>query len=257
MPVPDHTSASQLSTYASCPRKYAFRYVDHVESEFKSVSLVLGSVFHGAVQWYVERRAEGERPDIEDALLIARADFAAATEVGNLRWGRWTREDLAEHARRLVAFFLRERGDLPVRSTEARFEMDLYDPETGEILPRTYIGFFDLLLDGSVGELKTARSEYTPMQIASNLQLGGYLVAADRHGLGGLDLMVIIKNRQPRLQQLRLKPSPKAESWFLEAACSIERSIAAGHFPPSPGWMCGSCEYQQRCLGQVVDAEAA
>jgi len=252
--LPKHCSAAQLSTYAACPKKYELCYLEHADQEFTSVGLALGGVVHAAVEWFFDRKVEGHDPSVDDALQILRADFAAALDT-EIRLGKWTPKDLEEHARRLVRHLLENIGDLPVRASEVRFEMALYDAETGEVLPRPFIGFFDLLLDGgNVVELKTARSEYTPIQVATNLQIGGYLVALEQLDLGDtLDLVVVVKNRKPRLQKLRLKPTPQSEDWFLSAATRIERSIQARHFPPSPGWSCGSCEYQRRCLGRAAE----
>lgn len=41
--IPPTTSASQLTAYSMCPRLYAMRYVYHVDPEFRSLNLALGS----------------------------------------------------------------------------------------------------------------------------------------------------------------------------------------------------------------------
>lgn len=258
MRLPEHTSAAQLSTYAMCPKKYRLRYVDRAEAEFKSVSLALGSTVHSSIGWWFQQRMRGRQPRLEEALEIVPADFAAATD-GETRWGQWTKEALESHAARLVLHFLEKFGELPVRAIETRFTLDLYDPDTGEMLPRRLLGFFDLLI-GAAGavELKTARNDWDRFDIASNVQVAAYLMAIDvLRAAETLDILVIIKNKSPRIQQVRLRPRPESRRWFLESASSIERAIQDGHFPPAPGRGCASCEYQQRCLGQVLDVEAA
>ena len=75
--LPEHTSASQLNTYASCPRKYSLRYLEKTPPEDRSPSLVLGSVVHSAIGWFFEAKITGESPAPVDAAELARADFAA------------------------------------------------------------------------------------------------------------------------------------------------------------------------------------
>ena len=97
--LPEHTSASQLNTYARCPRAYRYKYIDGVEPEFKSVSLALGSAVGSAIAWFFDEQKAGRAPTIEDAVAIVRADLAAAT-TGNVYWGKWTEPDLTERAER-------------------------------------------------------------------------------------------------------------------------------------------------------------
>ncbi|MBO6936791.1 MAG: PD-(D/E)XK nuclease family protein [Deltaproteobacteria bacterium] len=250
MGLPDHTSASQLKTYSMCPRKYAFRYLDRAESEHTSPSLVLGSVVHSAVGWFFEERVGGHSPSVSDALDICHADFAAAVEGAPVRWGRWTKADLLEHAERLVRFFLQEEHDLRVAGVEERFEVELRHPTTLEPLPRPFVGYFDFrVVGGEVVELKTARSAYSGIDIASNLQFGAYAAVLEDIDAARLSVWVIVKNKRPRLQKLPVVADPDRQRWFFDAAMAIEKAILAGHFPPAPGWMCSSCEYQKQCLG--------
>ena len=78
MPLPDTTSATQLSTYADCPRKYRYRYLDHAEPEYKAVGLALGSAVHSSIGWYYERRRDGKAPSISEVMSITGADLTAA-----------------------------------------------------------------------------------------------------------------------------------------------------------------------------------
>ncbi len=258
MGLPEHISASQLSTYARCPRKFRYRYLDRAEPEFRGVGLALGTVVHGAAQWWFERKRDRGEPTMKEVMDIVRADFAAAIHDG-LRWGAWTPADLRAQAERLVRTFIEKFGDIHVEATEKRFELSLYDPETGESVQRPLVGYFDFSIGaGRVMELKTARSDYGPLDLTTSLQFAAYLMALDQQSEGGeLDLVVLIKNRVPRIQRLKLHPNVRSERWFLRAATDIERSIQAGHFPPAPGYGCSSCEYQRRCLGTEQAGAAA
>ncbi len=260
MPLPSTTSATQLSTFASCPRKYRYRYLDKAEPEYKAVGLVLGSAVHSSIGWYFERCRDGRTPSITETLSITGADLTAGLN-DKVRLGKWNKPDLTRHACALVECFLQKFGELPVIGTEVPFEVELYDPETGEVLPRKLLGYLDFTVEGGgLIELKTARSEYSEVDIARNLQFGGYAYALRQLNLGKhLDVIVLIKNKTPRIQQVRIEPNPRAERWFLESAAAIERAILSGNYPPAPGFGCAMCEYQGRCLGigEVSHAEAA
>ena len=248
--LPRHTSASQMGTYATCPRKFRFKYLDGAEPEYRSVSLALGSAVHSAIGWWFDQKNAGEKPTLEGAGAIVRADLTAATDEAT-RYGKWTHEDLEKHAERLVQCFLNRYAELPVEDTEARFDLELIDPDTGEVMPRTMLGYFDFILnDRRVVELKTARSAYSEVDIVKNLQFGGYRHALRQLGIGDeMHVVVILKNKAPRLQNIRLEPDAQCEEFFLRTAADIERAILAGHFPAAPGFGCGGCEYQRRCLG--------
>lgn len=253
MGLPEHTSASQLTTYASCPRKYALRYLEGAAAEDRGPSLVIGSVVHSAVAWFYDAQIAGEQPTVQDALDIGRADFAAQLHGPPIRLGQWTRDDLRAHALRLAAFFLGRHSELPVVATEERISLEVVHPTTGEVLGRPLLGYLDLRLENrKVIELKTARSRYQPTDLASNLQFGAYAASLDALQLETLDVWVILKNRSPDLQKLRVSKSIERLTWFFEAAQEIEAAIDAGHFPPSPGWTCATCEYRTRCLGSAV-----
>lgn len=68
-------SASQLSCYLMCPRKYAFRYVERVEAEHRSAALCFGSAVHSALEWFHDERLLGHSPDVLDVISIFMADW--------------------------------------------------------------------------------------------------------------------------------------------------------------------------------------
>jgi putative RecB family exonuclease len=261
MGLPEHTSASQLSTYASCPKKYSLRYLEGAQREHTGVGLVLGSVVHATLGWWHDRKQLGHTPTMEDALRIAEADLQASLDGPPVEWGRWTEEDFREHCESMVRFAITTLGDLPVRTTEARFTLPLIDPNTGRRLPRPLLGYYDFVLAGGrIVELKTARAEYNDTNVRTSLQFAAYLTAMDEHrSAKALDLEIVVKTKKPKLQRITLVPTPEIKLWFWQTAAAIEGAIAAGHFPPSPGFACGYCEYKQRCLGtaEVAYGQAA
>jgi CRISPR/Cas system-associated exonuclease Cas4 (RecB family) len=261
--VPPSTSASQLTTYAMCPRKYELRYVLHAEPESRAPGLALGSAVHSAVAWYFDERAAEREPSIDDVARVLRADLDAATSYSNMRWASTTPEKLRAEADLLVRAFLAARGELPVKETEVRFDLAIVDPETGEEMRRPLVGYVDMeLVTGNFIELKTARRAYSEVDLRTNLQFACYRTAARYYGVD-IEVMAIVRTKRPRLQHVTLPHDGDVSRWFMRAAASIERAILAGHFPPAPGPMCASCEYRRACLGveardtEVADAEEA
>ncbi|MFO0680536.1 MAG: PD-(D/E)XK nuclease family protein [Sandaracinus sp.] len=258
--LPPHTSASQLATYASCPRRYELKYVLHTEPDERSTNLALGSAVHGAVEWWFEERLRGEEPRLDQALRIARADLAAGLTADRVAWRDETPATLRAEAERLVRFYVAEMGDLDVAATEVPFELPIVDPDAGEPMPRRLIGYFDMeRASGNVVELKTAKVAYSEIACRASLQFSAYRTAARYFGVD-VELHAIVRTKQLKLQRIVLPHDRVVSRWFMRAAAQIERGILAGVFPPAPSTMCAACEYRRTCLGLVeeaADAEAA
>lgn len=258
--LPSFTSATQLVTYASCPRRYAYRYVERRAPEHRAAGLVLGAAVHTALAWYFQERVEEREPAVDDVLRIVRADLGAGLSDDAVRLRGITPEALHGEAARLVRLFLDGQGDMAVREVELRFDFVITDPDTGEQMPRAMVGYFDIeLAAGNVVELKTAKRAYSPVALRSGLQFAAYRTAAAYAGVD-VELLALVRTKQPRVQHVVLPRDREVSRWFMRAAASIERAILGGHFPPAPGATCASCEYRRGCLGveaEVVDAEAA
>ena len=48
--VLDYLSFSGITTYANCPRRFYFIYVEHAPEEFVPAALAFGAAFHRAVE---------------------------------------------------------------------------------------------------------------------------------------------------------------------------------------------------------------
>src|ERR1700676_1536124 len=54
-----YLSHSQISLMRSCPRKFAFRYVEKADSDFIPSSLIFGGSIHTALELHYRCRLEG------------------------------------------------------------------------------------------------------------------------------------------------------------------------------------------------------
>jgi putative RecB family exonuclease len=246
--VPEHTSASQLSCYAQCPKKYWFRYIAKAKSETKGDGLILGSAVHSALGWWFDERHLGREPSKLDVRAILRADMHACHPVGE----GGSLDRLVTEGFSMVEAFLAHGGDFDVVQTEAPMSLTIVDPASGEVMPRQLIGYLDFCTaDGNVIELKTARAAYSRIAIVTNLPFAAYCAALDlAGGSGRLGLVALIRTKKPRVQVETILPSRNRTHWFMSVACALERAIAAGVYPPTPSAMnCGACEFKGRCLG--------
>ncbi len=242
-----------------CGRLYHFRYVLHAEPEFRSLNLALGSAVHSTIGWWFLERLQGHQPTVEAAEKILSADIAAETAQTTIRWKNETPEGLEAKGQALVRAYLSEYGDIPVVGVEQRFEVDMEDPETGEVLPRPLVGYFDLLVrkGDEIVEIKTTARAWHPLSIVRHLQVGAYVTAANalHGGPARIAIHAILKQRSPRVEEYPVERGEPDNAWFFHAAKAIESAIQAGHFPPSPGPTCFECEFGKACLasrGEVV-----
>ena len=61
-------SHSQINLYQTCPRKYAYQYIDKMKVESDSLHLVLGSAVHSGLEWLYEQVRNHQVPSLEDVL---------------------------------------------------------------------------------------------------------------------------------------------------------------------------------------------
>lgn len=255
--LPPSTSASQLTTYVMCPRKFAFQYVLGAEPEFRSTALALGSAIHSAVDWWFTERLDSRTPTIDDALRIVSSDLLAEIEGQRIRWKTSSPESLDEDARRYLALYLERHGTMEVAQVEQAFEVDLEDADTGEVRGRKLKGYFDLVLENRrIIELKTSARAWDEGALVRHLQVGAYIHSANtlHGGPHPIEVQVILKlKREPRIESHVVERGEPANRWWLRAAWAIEDAIAAGHYPPSPSHLCGECEFEKACAAWLEE----
>ena len=245
-------SPSQITSYLTCPRKYAFRYIEKLPVPFKAAALAFGSAVHGALEVFHEKRMDGETLHVDEIIHAFRVDWEAEV-AGDLRF----KEDenaatLRDQGEALLRLYVAANADAPVRAVEWPFEVPLIDTGTGEVLGPNLRGIFDLILDGDLlVELKTAARAYDAGTLARHLQISAYAYAY-RQSVGRdptIKVVALLKLRKPRLDVYEATRTPTDDAWFVHLAVEVRRGIEAGVLPPSPSWQCGDCEYAEPCRG--------
>ena len=243
-------SISQIQAYLGCPLKYRFQYIDQLPRPWRPAALVFGSSVHAAIEWFHKERLAGAKPRVEDVLQIFDADWFAQTLEPVVFQGSETKEDLQAKGRAMVRLYVEEQHPAAPVAVEEGFELELADPETGEMLAVPLRGYIDLIEEGdTLVELKTAARALPPGDIERHLQVSTYaLVYWQLHGVvPRLRIDMLLKTKQPRLERFETTRTPGDLAWTARLIERTVRAIEGGHFFPNPSWRCTECEYFAQC----------
>lgn len=244
-------SASQLSTWLACGRKYAFRYAYRLPPEHRPAALAFGSAVHSALEVLHLARLDGDTTtDPTRFVRVFRADWQAEVDAQlSFKEG-----DSPEHLRalgeQLVAAYMRWLGDRPIVAAEQPFEIDLVDPETGEVSGERMRGYFDVIFpDDVVVEVKTAARRFDEGTIARKLQFSAYAYAwrqmRDRDPT--VLIVSLLKQKRPDVVESIALRTKEDDAFFFHLALDVADAIDQRCFPPNPGFMCSDCEYGKAC----------
>lgn len=257
LPLPVRESHSSLSTYAACPRRYAFRYVERLPGEVPRWWFTFGSAVHRAFEafdraWMRARRGGMPAPGYE---VLARA-FGDAVETT----GCDPEEAARYHVRSgpvLLAYLERAvTSDAEPVGVELGFGVDV--PVVGDETPVRFVGYIDRIdrrPDGAIEVIdhKTGKPR-SQDEADRDRQLTAYAFACARGGL-----------RDPSSGEVL--PAPVrlglhfAETglmvWTTRSADELEAfgarlvgevgAIRRREFAPRPGNACRWCEYRATC----------
>lgn len=243
-------SASQISTYLACPRKWRFRYELGLTPEHRPAALSLGRAVHSAIEALHLAKLEGETIETAKLVRTFRADWQAELDSGlsfksdespgMLRWQ-------GEH---LVAEYARWLADRKVVAAEMPFEVDLVDPETGEVSHERLRGYFDVILEGDViGEVKTAARRFDEGTLSRKLQFSAYAYAWRQLRDRDPTVLVVslLKNKKPEVVEAVARRTLEDDAFFVQLALEVADAIDQRAFPANPSFMCGDCEYAKAC----------
>jgi putative RecB family exonuclease len=243
-------SVSQVQTYLGCPLQYRFRYIDKIPPPWRPAALAFGSSVHAAVEWFHRERLAGRSPEPEAVAKMFDADWFAQNLEPVVFSEKESKETLAEKGRELVRLYAEQvDGTLP-RLIEDRFEIDLVDPETGEIFDVRLRGVIDLVEeDGTLVELKTAARTFDVGSLERHIQLSTYaLVRLLATGtIPPLRIDALLKTKASRLERLPATRTVEDLAWTARLILSVAQAIRSGCFFPNPSWRCGECEFLAHC----------
>jgi putative RecB family exonuclease len=243
-------SVSQVNAYLGCPLKYRFQYVDQIPRPWRVAALAFGSSVHAAVEWFHKERLAGRHPATADVLELFDADWYAQNLEPIAFSERESQELLAERGRAMLELYVESANGVKPVTVEQPFELDLADPETGELLEVRLRGIVDLIEDGdTLVDLKIAARNTSPEDVERHLQLSTYALVyfLSRGTVPKLRLDVLLKTGKPRLERHETSRSVETLGWTARLIQQVAQAIEAGHFFPSPSWRCSDCEFAAHC----------
>ena len=250
--VEGHLSATQLTTYLGCARRYYMGYVLKLPWPAVPSALVYGSAIHAALAALHEARLEGRTPEMADLMDVYQLAWVAEQKTIEFRDGE-TLEGLNAMARAMLALAIEQAPPGRVLCVEERFSISV-----GDNLP-PLVGVLDLVveIDGKavIYEHKTAARRWTPDQANDSLQASAYAAASIEMGLPGIHAAadveirfgVFTKTQKPALTVLPTRRSERDIDELRETAAEIWRAKEAGIFPRNRSWQCRSCPFFDPC----------
>jgi putative RecB family exonuclease len=263
-PKRDYLSYSAVRTFQSCPLKYRFRYIDGLQEDCVSSSLIFGSAIHAAVEFFFQQQLAGEESPTSDRLMeVYRFAWQDRSET-EIRFGKTeSAESLDELADRMLSAFLE--SDL---SQPAGRIIGVEEELRGELMSGLpdLLGRIDLLLETDdsilVQDFKTSRSAWKAHQAEDQSeQLLLYADLARRLVPGKrlrLQFAVVTKGKTPKCQLLEAKFDQAKLDRTKQVFSHVWSAIQTGHFYPSPSPMqCPGCGYRDRCAAWRGNSDPA
>ena len=250
MVQPRVISISQVNAYLGCPLKYRFQYVDKIPRPWRVGGMAFGTSIHAAVEWFHKERMSGRTPVLPDVLQVFDADWYAQNVEPLVFSERESREGLADKGRAMLQLYVESVNGTKAVAVEQPFELDLADPETGEVLEVRLRGIIDLIEEGDVlVDLKTAGRTLESGGLDRHLQLSAYALAylLFKGSVPRLRLDMLLKTTKPRLERHETTRSIEDLSWTARLIREVSLAIETEHFFPNPSWRCTECEYFAHC----------
>lgn len=255
-----YLSHTQVSLMRSCPRKFAFQYVEKAPKDFLPTALLFGGSIHSALELFFRARLEGLAVTPE-ALLSAFHDNwrRQQNDAGANVPVRFNKTEDADKlhvlADRMIAAFLASPLANP-KGTILGIEEELrvvLDPELPDLLAKV-----DLVTqtDGSlhVIDFKTSRSRWNEQKAEESgeqLVIYGVTMARMSTSLGlpvKLYFAVLTKHKTPLVQLIPVATDPQRVATMKESVSQVWSAIQSGNFYPSPSPQnCTSCPFRSRC----------
>ena len=243
-------SISQVNAYLGCPLKYRFQYVDQIPRPWRVAAMAFGTSVHAAVEWFHKERMSGGSPELPEVLKVFDADWYAQNTEPLVFSERESKDSLAEKGRAMIQLYVESTNGTKAVAVEQAWELDLADPETGELLDVRLRGIIDLVEEGDVlVDLKTAGRTLESGGLERHLQLSTYALAYLLiHGsIPKLRLDMLLKTAKPRLERHETTRSLDDLVWTARLIREVALAIETEHFFPNPSWRCTECEYFAHC----------
>ena len=255
-----YVSHSQLSLMRSCPRKFAYTYVEKAPRDYLPVALIYGGSVHAALEGYYRSRMEGLALSASDMLDVYHDAWQEERDNAGqdvpVKFNKGDDEDKVHAlAHRTFDAFLASPLANPkgtVLGIEEELRVVLH-PDLPDVLARV-----DLVTMSDtavyVCDFKTARSRWTDekaLESSDQLVLYGVTAAGMARHVGlpiKLSFAVLTKAKTPVVQVLPVPTDAARVASMTQTALTTWSAIQEGHYFPNPGPMnCSGCPFHSRC----------
>jgi CRISPR/Cas system-associated exonuclease Cas4 (RecB family) len=254
-----YLSHSQLSLMRSCPRKFAFQYVEKVRPDHVAATLLFGGSIHAALELYYRCQLEGLGVT-KEALLSAYHDAwhrerRDASDAVPIRYNKGDDDDkLHALAARMLTAFLKSPLASP-KGTILGIEEEMrvvLDPALPDVLAKV-----DLVTQTDDGlhviDFKTSKArwnEQKALESGDQLLLYGVTVARMSRNLGvpvRLHFAILTKHKTPLVQLMLVPTDTSRVAAMKDGVAQVWEAIQTGNFYPSPSPMnCTACQFRSK-----------
>lgn len=258
-----HISASQLRSYSGCPLAWHLsrtRRPEHVSS-----TLVFGSAFHAAAEYFYQKRLEGKTATFQDLMAAYDAIWDKRENIGGGKppppvkySAKAGPTELHQTAARMLEAFLAHAA-ANVGEVIAVEEEFLVQMAPGLPALKGRIDLIEIRREPSgdrrlhLVDFKTAAKRMNPEDVDRG-QLDLYAIAMRETGLLEqlrlplvLRLDVVTKTKTPEITPIEITPNRYNENRVIAKAREVWKCMSAGVCYPNPSWMCSGCGFKTLC----------
>ncbi|NIM16564.1 MAG: Dna2/Cas4 domain-containing protein [Candidatus Aminicenantes bacterium] len=239
-------SFSAISTFKSCPRAFAYKYIKKLPEAFYTIEAYMGGCVHKTLEWAYNQRQEGYEPTLD----MAWEQYKGSWNSGNFENIIIVKDDMAKEdyfnqGRDFIGYFFNHVFPQDKSTTlylEHQFEM----PMGEEIVYRGVIDRISKGVDGTirVTDYKTGRVEH-PLE---NLQLPSYALYIFQHNIDQEIELCFEDLREQRTMVVSFsrKELKRIKEELLQEIEQI-RNTKEEDFITRPSMLCLWCGYNNIC----------
>lgn len=231
--APKRLSPSAADTYADCPAKWEAKYLLNAQEE-SGEDAEVGTLSHAVLEGLFKLPAE--RRTLEEARkLLAQVGTQQPTTRQRLAWGYVA-----------TAMKMEDPTQVRVLGNEVRVR-------GVEVAGVPFTGIIDRVEEDFLGgvrvvDYKTGKRPAPQFMEPKRRQVTLYALGWEATGGGRVDTAALMWLKAKKLDEVSLDETRESTSiWFSDQWAGIKRDLAAGHFEPNPGPLCGWCPALETC----------
>ena len=246
-----YLSASKISTYQQCPRKYKWQYIDRIPAPQPSF-FILGTAMHSGIEYLHRGKTLAEA--LQEA--VGRAEAETSNEYDHAM----TPDEIKETACKLITVYAEQSTPLEIVKVEDEFKIEGENVILTGTLDAVERVHSEVLAPLGVVELKSAKRAWTQAQVDLQLQASVYAYSLAFPNKITVPIEVIYriivkptkKDPNGRLQELRTIRKPVHYAHLTGTIQQLGKAIQQEIFPRHISPACAWCQFRKPCLGDAL-----